>query len=75
MTDSSEGYKTFLFKYFHDGAEWIVEIPATSMEDAQARVRKLPLARPLGELVAKLPAGAGPLVRCLCWLRNAVRYR
>lgn len=63
-------YKTFLFEYFHDGARWCVEIPAVDMEDAQARINKLPLATPLGEMVAKLPAGAGLFVRCFCCLRN-----
>lgn len=71
----SPEYKVFLFKYFHDGSWWHIEIPATTMDDAQARIRKLPLAQPLGEMVAKLPASAGLFARCYCWLRNFMRQR
>jgi hypothetical protein len=70
MTNSSDSFKTYLFEYFHDGATWMVEIPATSMDDAKARIRKLPLAKPLGEMVAKVPASAGMIARFVCWLRN-----
>lgn len=66
-------FKVYLFEYFHDGSRWTLQIPATSMDDAQARVRKLPLAKPLGEVVAIIPASAGPLVRCYCWIRNTWR--
>lgn len=65
-------YKTYLFEYFHEGATWSIEIPAASLEDAQARIRKLPWAKPVGELVAKVPAGYGLgwIARAVCWLRN-----
>jgi hypothetical protein len=62
--------KVFLFEYFHEGSKWMVEIPATNMDDAQARIKKLPWAKPVGELVAKFPASGGWIARCLCWLRN-----
>ena len=63
-------YKTFLYKYFHEGSWWMVEISATSEDDAQARINKLPLAQPLGELVMKVPARTGMLAGLVCWLRN-----
>lgn len=63
-------YKTYLFEYFHEGSWWMVEISATSLDDAQARIRKLPLAKPVGELVAKIPAGLGWIARAMCWLRS-----
>jgi hypothetical protein len=66
----SEVNKTFLYKYFHKGSWWTVEIPASDRDDAQARINKLPLAQPVGELVVKLPASGGMIARCLCWLRN-----
>ena len=66
----TSNFKTYLFEYFHDGSWWQVEIPATDMDDAQARINKLPLAKPVGELVAKLPPGGGLIASCLCWLRN-----
>lgn len=67
-------YKTYLFQYHHDGSTWMVEIKATSLDDAQARIRKLPLAKPLGELVAKVPAGNGLgfIARAICWLKNSL---
>ncbi len=48
----------------------MVEIPATSLEDAQARINKLPLAQPLGELFAKIPARMGLLAKVACTCRN-----
>jgi hypothetical protein len=73
-SQTSQEFRVYLFKYFHEGSWWQIEIPATTMDDAQARIKKLPLAQPLGELVAKFPANTGLLVRCLCWLRNFRRY-
>lgn len=63
--------RIFLFKYFHDGSWWTLEIPAATQDDAQARIKKIPLAQPLGELTMKVPASAGFLARLYCWLRNA----
>lgn len=70
MKDSD--YKTYLFEYFHEGSKWSFEIHATSAEDAQARVNKLPLAKYLGILEMKIPAypGGGLLVRLVCWWKN-----
>ncbi len=68
-----EKYETYLFSYHHDGREWSFDIKAKSMDDARDRVRKLPMARYDGVLVAKIPAGlagAGWFVRLWCWLRN-----
>ena len=67
--------KTFLFEYFHNGSTWVVEVPAVDMDDAEARIKKMPLARPLGELVVKVPAHGGPVVRILVWLRNLLWVR
>ena len=69
----SISYKTFLFEYHHDGGTWMLEVPGTDLDDAKARVKKLPLARPLGELVAKIPARGGLLAKALCGLRNFCR--
>jgi hypothetical protein len=70
MSKCTEKYKTFLYKYFHEGSWWVVEISATNDDDAQARINKLPLAQPMGVLVMKLPASTGVLARLLCWARN-----
>lgn len=68
------GFKTYAFEYFHEGKTWLVHITATSHDDAQARIRKLPWAKPVGELVATVPAGMGLgwLARAWCWLRNSL---
>lgn len=68
-------YRTYLFRYFHEGAWWQVEMTATSPDDARARMQKLPLAQLDGELVAKLPASAGLIARAFCWLNNSVLFR
>lgn len=68
-------FKTYLFRYFHDGSWWQFEIPATSPDDAQARIRKLPLAKLDGELVARIPASAGIFARVFCWLHNVLFWR
>jgi hypothetical protein len=65
-----QNYKTFLYKYFHEGSWWMVEIAATNEDDAQARINKLPLAQPMGELMMKVPAHTGMLASLICWLRN-----
>lgn len=61
--------KTYLFSYRHNGAEWSLEIPATSPDDAKARLAKLPNARFDGELVAEVPSAFGWLARLWVWLR------
>lgn len=61
-----------MFTYRHDGADWCFEIPARDEQDAKARLAKMPYATLNGELKAKIPAGAGPLVRAAVFLRNIV---
>jgi hypothetical protein len=67
-----ENSKTYLFKYFHEGSEWMLELKASSQEDAQARLNKLSWAKPMGELIAKVPAGMGLFARVACSIRNAI---
>lgn len=69
---SSSDYKTYLFRYGHDGGTWIFEVRAVSEEDAKARVRKMATASLDGELVAKIPSGLGLLPRLLVAVRNAL---
>lgn len=64
------GYKTYLFSYRHDGAQWSFEIPAKDAEDAKTRLARLICAKLDGELVAKLPATVGFFVWFLTYLRN-----
>ena len=71
----SDKFKVFLFEYFHEGSWWHLEIPATSQEDAQARINKLPLAKPVGEMVAKIPARMGLIAKMACVVRNLFSAR
>ncbi|MGD9710451.1 MAG: hypothetical protein AB7V46_00140 [Thermomicrobiales bacterium] len=68
----SEVNKTYLYKYFHKGSWWTLEIPGVDRDDAQARINKLPLAQYQGEVVLKIPASGGLIARCICWLRNSL---
>lgn len=70
------GVRTYLFSYQHDGASWVLEVNANSLEEAKARVAKMSYATYDGELVAKLPAVTSPIARLSVWLRNTLsRYR
>jgi len=67
------GTRTHLFTYRFDGAEWSLEIEAGSRGEALDRIKSLAFARYEGELVAKVPAVAGPFARFATWIRNAAQ--
>lgn len=70
MTDD---FKTYLVDYRYDGAEWSLEIKATSYDDAMSRLRRAAhYGTVAGELQMKIPAvaGAGLLTRLICWWNN-----
>lgn len=67
---NEQEYKSYLFRYYHNGSWWNLEIPATSLEDAQERINKLPNAQPLGEMMARIPAGLGLFAKLWCWWKN-----
>lgn len=63
--------KTHLFTYRMDGAEYALEIPADSIQDAHRRLDHIKFwCRYDGELIAKVPVGAGWLVRAATWIAN-----
>lgn len=66
-----DDFQTHCFSYRFDGSEWCFDIRARSAEEAQARVAQLAFAKYDGELVAEIPAVAGPLVVLGVWARNA----
>lgn len=66
----SEGWKTYLFEYQHEGTRWSIEIPASSEEDARERLLKLPDAQYRGVVQMKLRVELGIFARLLCWLHN-----
>ena len=53
--DSLQKFRTYLFSYQHNGANWAFDIKATSPEDARVRLAKIAQARFDGELMASIP--------------------
>lgn len=72
MTHAHDDLKVFLATYRHEGAKWALELKARDFEDAQARLAKLSYATLDGELVAKVPAVAGPFVVLAAAIRNSL---
>lgn len=68
---SEKRFTTFLFSYHHNGSRWGIEIPATSQQDAMARLSKIALAKFDGELVMTIPVPANQRLidRILGWFR------
>jgi hypothetical protein len=65
------GFRPFLFSYRYEGAEWNIEVPARSWDDAKKRVSALTFARCEGEVIARMPAALGPMARLVAFIRNA----
>jgi hypothetical protein len=70
---SETSFKSFLFSYRYEGAEWNIEVPARSWEDAKKRVSALTFARCDGEVIVRMPAALGPIARIVALIRNACR--
>ena len=64
--------KTYLITYNHDGARWSLELQARDPDDAKARLARLTYGTVDGELMAKIPAAAGPVVILAAAVRNGV---
>ncbi|TAJ99937.1 hypothetical protein EPO44_10065 [bacterium] len=52
-------FKTYLFQYHYDGAEWGFQIKARSLEEAKARLARLGYATYQGEVMMKITVPAG----------------
>lgn len=63
-------FKTYLVSYRHEGQQWNLELPATSLEDAEHRLSQLHFAKVDGELIARLPEKLGPFAAILAATRN-----
>ncbi|MBE9559799.1 MAG: hypothetical protein IMF15_03370 [Proteobacteria bacterium] len=68
---SQEKFKTYLFSYTHDNAEWGFEIQAENEDDAKLRVSKLMYAKYDGELAMKIPSQLGIFPRLIIMLLNS----
>lgn len=64
--------KTYLLSYQYEGAEWVIEIKAKDMQDANARRARLAFARLDGELIARIPSPTGIVARVTNFLKNAL---
>ena len=54
-----EQCKIFTCSYRHAGKTWSVDFPATSFEDAKARLSAMHFGKVDGVLMATIPAGPG----------------
>ena len=68
-------FKRYLVCYRHDGSEWNIELPATSLEDARLRLGQLTFGRLEGEIVAKIPGAFGPIAALAAAVRNVFSGR
>jgi hypothetical protein len=71
MVEDSQ-FKTYLFTYRHDGAEWLLPLKAASPEDAKRRLRNIAVARFDGEVFAKIEMPRFPWISRL---RNLVKLK
>lgn len=64
----------FLYEYNWEGASYTFSICARSREEADARLKRLPLARYVGQADGNpIPAWRGWTVPFVVWLRNKFR--
>lgn len=66
-------FKEYVCRYYHEGSWWSLDISAKDYADAEARVAKLGNLQLQGELMMKIPAGAGSpwLANLICKIGNA----
>ena len=68
----SDKPRIYLFEYQFDGSKYLLEIPADSREEAEARLSAIPWAEYLGEGVMRIPVRAGVFATFVCWARNLI---
>ena len=65
-------FKNYMVSYRYDGAQWSIELPATSQQDAERRLSQLVFGRVDGELIATIPGKIGPIAILATRLRNLI---
>lgn len=65
-------FKRYLVSYRHDGAQWNIELPAASLEDAKRRLSQLHFGRVDGEIIARIASPLGPIAMLFARLRNLI---
>jgi len=68
-----QDHETHIFSYRFNGREYTIDIVAKDADEAKERLRALAWAQYDGVLVARIPAGLGPLARIAAAIRNATR--
>lgn len=63
-------FKRYLVSYRHDGAQWNIEVPATSQQDAERRLSQIHFGKVDGEIIANIPGSMGPLAMLAARVRN-----
>jgi len=64
-------FRRYLFEYRHDGAQWGIEIVASSPDDARERLKAISWANYKGEVAATIPVpGSRLLERIQTFLRR-----
>ncbi|WJI67424.1 MULTISPECIES: hypothetical protein [unclassified Mesorhizobium] len=63
FSGSDSSYNRYLFEYRHEGAEWGIEIKASSPQEAKERIKSLTWARYKGEIQATVHIPTGGLLR------------
>lgn len=68
-----QNIKTHLFSYNYEGAQYSLEIPASSPQEAKERLSRMAFAQYDGEFVAQIPASSPARIfaSMLTWTRNA----
>jgi len=64
-------FETHMFTYRHDGAEWVMTLQATDVDDARARIGKLAYATYDGVVISQMPGVFSPFGALAVWVRNA----
>lgn len=66
--------KIYLFSYRYKDAQYSLEIPAYSLDEAKGKLSMMSFAKYDGELVAKIPSlpSIGIFVRIITWFRNRI---
>jgi hypothetical protein len=62
-------HKYYLCDYWYQGKQWCIEIPASSWEDAQKRLRSLSQGKVVGKIEAVIPGKLGFLAKLIVWLK------
>jgi hypothetical protein len=69
MMSQEEQFKTYLCDYYYQGQKWTIDIPATSLQDAQERLKAIHSGEIVGELKFRILAGTSVKIN---WLSRLI---